>query len=414
MEINNINDSLNSLLKDENKFKSLEIKEIDVNSIKYFFKDRDEDFKNDISFAELLESIKNNGLLQPIVVYQTLKGEYYKIAGGRRIEAFKTLGYKTIPASVIKEEDVQKNKVINLILEENEKRANLNKQEKTEFLLKALSLYFDIDSINDDEELVEQGKNIFKQIYKLNLNKKENLSDEETKMLLLWKEFSQKYNLTLSTFYNDIRLFSLKEPFKTFYTKYKIFKKTEVLKFNNLTKDKELFYALKLLFELIAQKLKKEGEISEKIKNSIRKFTQEVFKNSDLLKNKIINLNEQINNHLNLEIDNKNINALSLLILLNKNNLDILNDFDVVTDDINNYILKKINELFNTLNLENIEINLNENKKIEKELKKKFRKINKYLKQIDLENVELEILNKKIDELLKFLEKEGEKNEKHN
>jgi ParB family chromosome partitioning protein len=59
-------------------------------------------------FNELVESIKSKGLLQPIVVCKgspNLKKPYTLLDGKNRLEAYKKLGYKTIPAQVIKQED---------------------------------------------------------------------------------------------------------------------------------------------------------------------------------------------------------------------------------------------------------------------------------------------------------------------
>jgi len=58
---------------------------------------RKEHLKSDIE--SLADSIKNGGLLQPISIRKS-KGEYILVAGESRIEAFKFLGKKVIPAMV--------------------------------------------------------------------------------------------------------------------------------------------------------------------------------------------------------------------------------------------------------------------------------------------------------------------------
>ena len=49
---------------------------------------------------ELAESLREHGLLQPIVVRRVADGGYELIAGHRRLEAARTLGWAEIPAVV--------------------------------------------------------------------------------------------------------------------------------------------------------------------------------------------------------------------------------------------------------------------------------------------------------------------------
>ena len=81
---------------------------------------------NPESLNELAESIKNYGILQPIIVED--KGNFYRIiAGERRWRASKIAGLEEIPC-LVRDEDEQKNKEISLI--ENIQRENLNPIEK--------------------------------------------------------------------------------------------------------------------------------------------------------------------------------------------------------------------------------------------------------------------------------------------
>lgn len=50
--------------------------------------------ERDESFKELLESIKDNGLLEPLLVRPTEEGRYELISGHRRKLALELLGYK--------------------------------------------------------------------------------------------------------------------------------------------------------------------------------------------------------------------------------------------------------------------------------------------------------------------------------
>ena len=81
---------------------------------------------NQEALEELAESIKEYGLIQPIIV--TKKDNYYSIiAGERRWRASKLAGLKEIPA-IIREDDERKNTEIALI--ENIQREDLNPFEK--------------------------------------------------------------------------------------------------------------------------------------------------------------------------------------------------------------------------------------------------------------------------------------------
>ncbi|MCI5786332.1 MAG: ParB/RepB/Spo0J family partition protein [Helicobacter trogontum] len=78
---------------------------------------------NDESLRELANSIKENGLLQPIVVRQSESEGYILIAGERRLRATKLLQKEHIQAIVITAED---HKMRELALIENVQREDLN------------------------------------------------------------------------------------------------------------------------------------------------------------------------------------------------------------------------------------------------------------------------------------------------
>ena len=73
---------------------------------------------------ELIASIKQNGLLQPIVVTKQKDNKYIIVAGHRRFEAYKEIGRKSIKA-VVKEDLSDKDLAI-LSLTENIMRENLH------------------------------------------------------------------------------------------------------------------------------------------------------------------------------------------------------------------------------------------------------------------------------------------------
>ena len=76
---------------------------------------------------ELLESIRANGTLVPILVRSSLVGKYEIISGHRRVEACKELGINTIPAIV---KDLTNEEAIITMVDANLQRENLLPSEK--------------------------------------------------------------------------------------------------------------------------------------------------------------------------------------------------------------------------------------------------------------------------------------------
>ena len=56
---------------------------------------------NDSKMNELIASVKEKGILQPIAVRELKNGNYEIIAGERRYRAAKSIGLKSIPAYVL-------------------------------------------------------------------------------------------------------------------------------------------------------------------------------------------------------------------------------------------------------------------------------------------------------------------------
>ena len=103
--------------KGDNKISTLKLSLVDPKSDqprKYFDKE---------SLAELAESIKENGLLQPILVRQCGGGRYQIIAGERRFRASKLAELSEIPAIILDKDDKA---AAQIALIENIQREDLN------------------------------------------------------------------------------------------------------------------------------------------------------------------------------------------------------------------------------------------------------------------------------------------------
>ena len=87
---------------------------------------------DETALAELAESIKQNGVIQPIVIRQEKDNELYLVAGERRLKAAQLSGLKTIPAILTEGNPIE----ISLI--ENLQRENLKPVEEAEALEKMI------------------------------------------------------------------------------------------------------------------------------------------------------------------------------------------------------------------------------------------------------------------------------------
>lgn len=83
----------------------------------------------DKGLESLRNSIREHGILQPLVVTQTMGGQYELVAGERRLRAAQALSLKTVPVIVRTARDLEK---LELSLVENIQRKDLNPIEKAE------------------------------------------------------------------------------------------------------------------------------------------------------------------------------------------------------------------------------------------------------------------------------------------
>lgn len=81
------------------------------------------------SIAELAESIRAQGLIQPIVVNESAEGGYELISGERRLRAVKQLGWSDIPVVVRRVGDSE---LLEMTMVENLQREDLNPIEEAE------------------------------------------------------------------------------------------------------------------------------------------------------------------------------------------------------------------------------------------------------------------------------------------
>lgn len=104
------------------------------------------------SLQELAKSIKEHGILQPLILAEVDNNEYQVLAGERRLKASKSIGLKKVPAIIRSVSEQQK---LELALVENVQRKNLNPIEE------AFSYQKLMDEFNLNQEGVAKkvGKN---------------------------------------------------------------------------------------------------------------------------------------------------------------------------------------------------------------------------------------------------------------
>tara|TARA_B100000579_G_C22829246_1_gene854952 strand:- start:1306 stop:2145 length:840 start_codon:yes stop_codon:yes gene_type:complete len=120
-----LNKGLDALLGQSNN-KQRVVKEIDLNTIKPGRFQPRANFDNE-KLEELTASIKNQGVLSPILVRELGLNEYEVIAGERRLRATKMAGLKTIPCLIDQKQD--QDALISALIE-NLQREDLNPVEE--------------------------------------------------------------------------------------------------------------------------------------------------------------------------------------------------------------------------------------------------------------------------------------------
>jgi ParB family chromosome partitioning protein len=135
---------------------------------------------------DLLQSIKEHGILQPLLVTKLQNGDYELIAGERRLRCAKMLGLKTVPALVRTATEQQK---LELALIENIQRSNLNAIEEA-LAYKSLCELF---ALTQEQVAQRVGKS---RSYVTNTIRLLDLSDE-IRQALMEKKISRSHARTL-------------------------------------------------------------------------------------------------------------------------------------------------------------------------------------------------------------------------
>lgn len=118
-------------------------------------KDQPRKYFDPDKMRELVESVREYGILEPLLVRPLADGEYELVAGERRYRAAKEVGLDTIP---IVSRELNDQDAIRIALVENLQREDLNPVEETEAILNLLSIELNL-SKEDVTSLLNQAAN---------------------------------------------------------------------------------------------------------------------------------------------------------------------------------------------------------------------------------------------------------------
>lgn len=135
---------------------------------------------------DLLQSVKEHGILQPLLVTRKEDGNYELIAGERRFRCAKMLGMTSVPAVVRTATDQQK---LELALIENIQRSNLNAIEEA----RAYNSFIELFNLTQDEIGKRVGKS---RSYVANTMRLMDL-DEDVQQALMEKKITRSHARTL-------------------------------------------------------------------------------------------------------------------------------------------------------------------------------------------------------------------------
>ena len=162
--------------------------------------DRKSYSRDDIS--SLAKNIKaTKMLLQPIVV-RKIDDKYERIIGFRRIEAVKELGWKEIPAIILK--DISDEQAMLIMLSENIQRENLNVYDQTVGIMEYIGLSFNLN-FEEVKKLLYHFRNVDSKTIASDPEKSE---AQREKM----ESITQKLgNISVASLINRLKVFSLRE-----------------------------------------------------------------------------------------------------------------------------------------------------------------------------------------------------------
>jgi len=256
------------------------------------------------SLEELKKSIKNYGLIEPLVVRPINKDKYEVICGMRRYYALQDLGIKEIECSV---KNIDDTKAIDLAFMENLQRESLTPIEEAKMFLTRLRMFPEYQKLADSNSNFQYNSELIKKLFNLysisegTIRKRLSLLSlpaelknavENNELLLTFAyEIARLYQIedkkiaadSMHEMYNDYKLekdtISLSEINTRITTKINYFKSRE-------NEQKEItLQRIKDLERKIKETLNSKDKVIEKLDTKIEEvFNNNAFKDEDFSK----------------------------------------------------------------------------------------------------------------------------------
>lgn len=213
---------------------------VDINKVEPN-KDQPRKSFNEDSLIELSESIKQHGIVQPLVV--TKKDDYFEIiAGERRWRAAKLAGLKEVPIVV---KDYSPQEIMEIALIENIQREDLNPVEEAMAYQRLIHEY-DLKQDEVAERVSKSRTTITNSLRLLKLDERvqnmlieENLSSGHARALLAIKDNELQYSMAMRIFDEKLSVRETEKLIKSLGKEEKTKKKKEELKNDFVYRDLE-------------------------------------------------------------------------------------------------------------------------------------------------------------------------------
>jgi ParB family chromosome partitioning protein len=296
------------------------------------------------SLEELKKSIKNYGLIEPLVVRPINENKYEVICGMRRYYALKDLGIKEVECTVKKINDTD---AIDLAFMENIQRENLTPIEEAKMYLTRLKMFPDYEEFNDSNSFIQYNPKLTKKISNL-YSISEGTIRNRLSLLNLPEELEnavENNELSLTVAYEIARLCRIEdkkittESMLEMYNDYKLEKDTITLAEINARVSGKIDYHK-------SKEREQKGITQQRIKDLEKKIQETINSKNEVIRKLERKINEVYNNDAFKKIDfshvEENVEIINksglMLELLEKENEKYASDeiYEKLVTNINN------------------------------------------------------------------------------
>ena len=301
------------------------------------------------SLEELKKSIKNYGLIEPLVVRPINKDRYEVICGMRRYYALQDLGIKEVECSV---KNIDDTKAIDLAFMENLQRESLTPIEEAKMFLTRLKIFPEYQKLGDSKSLVLYDSNLIKKLSNL-YSISENTIKNRLSLLNLPQELQnvvENGELSLTIAYEIARLFRIEDK--------KIAKESMLEMFNDYKLEKDTISLTEINSRVTSKinyfksKENEQKEITQQRIKDLEKKIQETLNSKDKVIDKLETKTEEV--FSNVAFKNENFSKLKEdqdVIIKGNNLLEFLEKEKekYASDEVYEKIVTEINNLENGL-----------------------------------------------------------------